>query len=127
MRRTVLIVDDHPSFRATARLILESDEYEVVGEAADGASALASARDLRPEVVLLDVNLPDGDGFDIAASLTEGGGPLVVLTSSREARHLGLLEESGACGFIPKPELSTAALSAVLPSPRDDSSGPARP
>ena len=99
-----------------ARQILESDEYEVVGEAADGASAVSSVRRLRPEVVLLDVNLPDSDGFEVAASLAqEDGAPLVVLTSSREARHLGLVEESGASGFIPKSELSGPALRAVLP------------
>ena len=116
MPRTVLIVDDHASFRAMARQLLESDEYEVIGEAVDGASALSSARRLWPDVVLLDVNLPDSDGFEVAAALAQDDrAPLVVLTSGREVRHLGLVEESAACGFIPKSELSGAALSAVLP------------
>ena len=113
---SVLIVDDHPSFRATARAVLQAEGYEIVGEAADGAAALEAARTLRPELVLLDVQLPDTDGFAIAAELTRGGhGPLVVLTSSRDAADFGpLIAESGARGFVPKAELSGLALSALL-------------
>ena len=70
---SVLIVDDHPSFRATARLLLESEGFEVVGEAADGAAGLRDARALEPDLVLLDVQLPDIDGFEVAAQLTGGG------------------------------------------------------
>ena len=66
----VLIVDDHPSFRASARVLLEAEGFDVVGEAADGAQALTEAGRLSPEVVLLDVQLPDIDGFDVAARLT---------------------------------------------------------
>jgi DNA-binding NarL/FixJ family response regulator len=113
---TVLIVDDHPSFRATARAILEADGFEVVGEAADGASALEAVRKLRPEVVLLDVQLPDIDGFAVAASLgSNGDAPTIVLTSSRDASDFGpLVAQCGARGFIPKAELSGTALHAVL-------------
>jgi DNA-binding NarL/FixJ family response regulator len=95
---TVLIVDDHPSCRASARAVLQAEGFEVVGEAADGASALKAVRALRPELVLLDVQLPDADGFMIASELTRGGdGPLVVLTSSRDAADFGpLIERSGA-------------------------------
>jgi DNA-binding NarL/FixJ family response regulator len=113
---TVLIVDDHPSFRGTARALLESEGFEVVGEAADGASAIEAATSLRPDVMLLDVYLPDTDGFEVAATLTRNGNaPAIVLTSSRDARDFGpLVEQSGARGFIPKAELSGMSLSALL-------------
>jgi len=113
---TVLIVDDHPSFRANARALLEAEGFDVVGEAEDGASALRAAAQLGPQLVLLDVQLPDIDGFEIARRLTDGGGgPAVVLVSSRDGSDFGpLVERSGARGFIPKAELSGAALSALL-------------
>ena len=71
MAMTVLIVDDHPSFRTSARRILEDAGYDVVGEAGDGQAGLDAARSLRPAVVLLDVQLPDLDGFDVAAELID--------------------------------------------------------
>jgi DNA-binding NarL/FixJ family response regulator len=115
---TVLIVDDHPSFRATARVLLESEGYDVVGEAADGASAVEAAESLRPDVLLLDIYLPDIDGFEVAAQLAtsrNGSPPAIVLTSSHDVRDFGaLVEKSGARGFIPKAELSGATLSALL-------------
>jgi two-component system response regulator EvgA len=115
---TLLIVDDHPSFRASARRLLEADGFEVVGEAADGAEALAAAAALRPDVVLLDVGLPDLDGFAVAARLAnEDNGPQVVLTSTRDPADFGpLVSRSGARGFLPKPELSGPALCALLAS-----------
>ena len=113
---TVLIVDDHPSFRATARAILEADGFDVVGEAEDGMSALEAIHALHPEVVLLDVQLPDMDGFAVATTVGANGyTPTIVLTSSRDAADFGpLVEECGARGFIPKAELSGTALHAVL-------------
>jgi DNA-binding NarL/FixJ family response regulator len=118
MPRTVLIVDDHPSFRATARMLLEAEGYDVVGEAPDGHSGLECAMRLSPQVVLLDVNLPDLDGFAVAARLTADdvvGPPEVVLISSRDGSDYGpLVLASGARGFIPKGELSGEALEAVL-------------
>jgi DNA-binding NarL/FixJ family response regulator len=113
---TVLIVDDHPSFRATARTLLEAEGFEVVGEAADGVSALRAAEELRPELVLLDVQLPDFDGFEVASRLTSReDAPSVVLTSSRDGADFGpLVAESGARGFVPKAELSGAALAALI-------------
>jgi DNA-binding NarL/FixJ family response regulator len=112
---TVLIVDDHPGFRSSARMLLEAEGYEVISEAADGHSAIAQAREHEPDVVLLDVQLPDIDGFAVAAELSSRAtGPCVVLTSSRDGCDYGsLAEESGACGFIPKSELSAAAMEAM--------------
>ena len=116
MARTVLIVDDHPSFRATARALLEVEGYEVVGEAGDGGEAVAAVERLRPEIVLLDVQLPDVDGFEVAARLRAlDRPPSVVLTSSRDGSDFGsLIERSGVRGFVPKGELSGAALAALL-------------
>jgi DNA-binding NarL/FixJ family response regulator len=112
----VLIVDDHPSCRATARALLEAEGFEVVGEAEDGSSALAAAKTLNPELVLLDVQLPDMTGFEVAAALTFNGScPDVILMSSRDAADFGpLVADSGARGFIAKAELSGAGLLELL-------------
>ncbi len=117
MAVTVLIVDDHPSFRATARLLLEVEGYDVVGEAQDGTEAIAAAGELHPDLVLLDVNLPDIDGFQVATRLTATGDerPAVILTSSRDSSDFGsLVAASGARGFIPKADLSGDSLAALL-------------
>ena len=116
MPPTVVIVDDHPSFRASARAILEAEGFEVVGEADDGAAGIAAARLLAPDVILLDVQLPDMDGFAVCEALhLNGGPPAVVLVSSRDAADYGgLIEQSGARGFIPKAELDGTALADLL-------------
>jgi DNA-binding NarL/FixJ family response regulator len=113
---TVLIVDDHPSFRASAHALLEAEGFEVVGEAEDGESAIEASDRLRPDVVLLDVQLPDIDGFEVAKHLTSNGaGPSVVLVSSRDGCDYGsLVAGSGARGFVPKNELTGAAITALL-------------
>jgi two-component system response regulator EvgA len=112
----VLIVDDHPSFRSAARLLLEFEGFEVVGEAEDGTSGITATAALAPDVVLLDINLPDIDGFDVASRIClDHDAPKVVLTSSRDPREFGpLVRRSGARGFIPKGELTGEALSALL-------------
>jgi DNA-binding NarL/FixJ family response regulator len=116
MPPTVVIADDHPSFRASARAILQSEGYEVVGEAEDGQSAIEATRALHPDVLLLDVQLPDMDGFAVCRQLQlNGGPPAVVLVSSRDACDYGcLIAQSGARGFIPKAELSGESLSELL-------------
>jgi DNA-binding NarL/FixJ family response regulator len=110
--KTVLVVDDHAGFRSRARMLLEADGYEVVGEAADGSTAVAETRRLGPDIVLLDVQLPDLDGFEVAAQITsQNGGPTVVLTSSRDWSDSNeLIERSGARGFVPKDKLSGEAI-----------------
>jgi DNA-binding NarL/FixJ family response regulator len=112
----VLIVDDNAGFRAWARVLLERAGYAVVGEAADGAGALRAARRARPELVLLDVQLPDTDGFALARRLTvERWSPAVVLTSTRDAADYGQrLERSRALGFLAKDEVSAEALGRLL-------------
>jgi len=113
---TALIVDDHPSFRRFARKLLESAGYLVVGDAEDGASALTAVRALRPDVVLLDVVLPDMTGFEVAKELAgQEERPLVVLTSSRTAADLGtLVHTEDARGVISKRDLTVAALAAFV-------------
>ena len=111
---TILIVDDHPSFRATVRTLLVADGFEVVGEAEDGRSALEAVKQLQPDLVLLDVQLPDMDGFTVLEHL-EGDNPQVVLVSSRDASdYNGLIRTSGARGFIAKAELTGAAVRFLL-------------
>jgi DNA-binding NarL/FixJ family response regulator len=116
---SVLIVDDHASFRRAARRLLTAEGYEVVGEAGDAASALAAASTLRPELVLLDIQLPDGDGFGVAAELAAGPAPpAVILISSRQAADYGdRLRNAAVLGFLAKNELSGPALRALLQLP----------
>jgi DNA-binding NarL/FixJ family response regulator len=113
---SVLIVDDHRSFRDLARAFLQAHGYEVVGEAVDGAGALCAAGRLRPDVVLLDVHLPDLDGFEVARRISAAGNtPAVVLVSSRDQRDFGRrVRDSGARGFISKTDLTGRALDATL-------------
>jgi DNA-binding NarL/FixJ family response regulator len=115
MVKRVLIVDDHEPFRAIARELLEAAGYVVSGEAADGAEALAAVAAQAPDAVLLDVQLPDSDGFSVATALVGGGGPVVVLVSTREAEDYGRrIAACGARGFIAKGQLSAAAFAALV-------------
>jgi DNA-binding NarL/FixJ family response regulator len=115
--RTVLICDDHPSFRASARAMLEAEGFEVVCEVSDGASVIEAVVDLKPDVVLLDVQLPDMSGFDVCAALEscDSDDTQVILVSSRDVTDYGgLVEISCARGFVPKGELSGDAIAALL-------------
>ena len=114
--RRVLIVDDHPSFRRCARSLLTSEGFEVVGEAEDGATALALASEVTPELVVLDIQLPDLDGFEVASRLLARTPDLaIVLVSSRDRSEYGpLVEASGARGFVSKADLSGEELERLL-------------
>jgi DNA-binding NarL/FixJ family response regulator len=116
MGRSVLIVDDHAGFRAGLRTLLEEEGFVVVGEAHDGSSAIDAVRELAPDAVVLDVQLPDFDGFEVARRLgSDSAAPTVVLVSTRDASDYGdLVELSGVAGFIPKGELSGSALAGLL-------------
>ena len=112
---TILIIDDDPRFLMQARELLEADGFVVVGQAVDGASGREAARSLRPDFVLLDIGLPDVEGFAVARDLAvDGPPPLVVLTSSRDARAYGRRLAGGDhLGFIPKERISGTAIQAL--------------
>jgi DNA-binding NarL/FixJ family response regulator len=114
--RRVLVVDDHPSFRRSASALLAAEGYEVVAEAEDGASAVALAGEVGPDLVLLDIQLPDMDGFAVAERLlADDPGLEIVLVSSRDRSSYGpLIEASGARGFLAKADLSGPALGRLL-------------
>ena len=113
---TVLIVDDHAAFRQSASALLEAEGFQVIGQAADGTDAVEQAERLRPEVVLLDIQLPGADGFSVAERLAAlPDAPRVVLISSREASAYGhRVRDAPARGFIAKRELSGEALAALV-------------
>ncbi len=113
---SVLIVDDHAIFRTDARAVLEEAGYRVIGEAETAADAITASRQLGPDVVLLDIQLPDGDGFTVADEISSyPSPPRVVLISSREAIDYGRrLTTVHATGFIHKPDLSRARLEELV-------------
>ena len=115
MECTVLIVDDDAQFRRVASELLADRDYRVVGEAGSAADGLALAEQLRPDAVLLDVNLPDGDGLSVAARLSANGGPRVLLTSTDAGATTDrLVRGSGAAGFVAKADLVDVALDRYL-------------
>jgi two-component system nitrate/nitrite response regulator NarL len=116
MRTTILVVDDHAGFRARARALLEAEGFEVVGEVADGSSALAEAERLRPDIALVDIQLPDLDGFAVATSLRLSGstGRIILISGRERDDYGGRVESSDADGFIAKVDLSAERLLAVL-------------
>jgi DNA-binding NarL/FixJ family response regulator len=116
MARTVLIVDDHAPFRAVARTLLQLEGFEVMGEAADTRSAMEVVGRLRPNVVVLDIQLPDLDGFEVARRLAQAEDPpVIVLVSSRDSSaYRRRLADSPTRGFTPKSDLSGAAVAALV-------------
>ena len=114
--RRVLVVDDHQGFREAARRLLDAPGYEVVGEAETGEEAVEAARWLRPDVVLLDVQLPGIDGFAVAELLAQAESPpVVVLVSNRpRSAYRRRLQGAPAAGFISKPELTLASVEALV-------------
>ena len=119
----MLIVDDHAAFRSIARQTLTMDGFLVVGEAADGSEAIRACGELLPDIVVLDIQLPDIDGFAVAAALAgRADPPTVVLVSSRSRADYGSrIEDCGALGYIPKATLSGDALRHLL---RPDGAAP---
>jgi DNA-binding NarL/FixJ family response regulator len=116
MNRTALVVDDHAGFRASARVLLEMEGFRVVGEASDGASAVEAAVRLQPMLVLLDVQLPDAQGYDVARRIADRGvTSRIVLVSSRDESDYGdHIQTSGAVGFLNKADISGDRLRALL-------------
>ena len=104
MAATVLIVDDHAAFRSLARAVLEADGFDVVGEASDGAAALAAARALAPEIVLLDVALPDMDGFAVCQEIRRFSDvPIIMLTVRDRESDIVRGLQLGADDYVAKP------------------------
>ena len=118
MRPTVLMIDDHDGFRARARVMLEAEGFEVVGEASNGLDGIDAAARLRPDLALVDIGLPDIDGIEVAASLRAAGtAHSVVLVSGREPADFGgRVEGSDADGFVAKADLSGERVRALLRS-----------
>ena len=112
----IVIVDDDPSFLATVRVVLEAEGFAVVGEALTGLDGVAIAAEVDPDLVLVDVNLPDIDGFEVANRLAGlADAPPVVLTSIRSALDFGsLIETSRARAFVTKADISGPALAGLL-------------
>ena len=115
-KRRVVVVDDHESFRSCASALLESEGFEVVGEAADGATAVSLVREVSPEFVLLDIQLPDLDGFEVTERLLAANPDLVVvLVSSRDRSAYGdRITECGARGFVTKSDLSGDSIEGLV-------------
>jgi DNA-binding NarL/FixJ family response regulator len=114
MAARAVIVDDHAAFRASARRLLEVAGYDVVGEAADGATALRLARELEPELVLLDIALPEMSGFDVAAELAGTHSKVILISSRNRSDFSRRIRRSGAVGFLSKDELSGEALAELV-------------
>ncbi|HTZ63837.1 MAG TPA: response regulator [Solirubrobacteraceae bacterium] len=115
MALSVLIVDDERDFRMMAGRLLTLRGFDVAGHADDGAAAVRLARSLEPQAVLLDVNLPDTTGFEVARRLAAlPVPPRVLLTSADREVTDELLDDCGASAFVPKDELPSSDLSELF-------------
>ncbi len=116
MHERIVVVDDHAGFRGWARDMLKAEGFDVAGEAADGASALKEIDRVAPDVVLLDIRLPDIDGFEVARRIESlPSSPAVVLTSSRDSdQYRERLRRSAVCGFVPKHLLSGTSIRGLI-------------
>jgi DNA-binding NarL/FixJ family response regulator len=112
--RTVLVVDDDTSFRALAARLLQGWGYDVIGEAGSAAEASVLVSQLRPDVALVDVALPDGSGFDLAVALAARRTPVVLISADSDPSFSRAAERAGARGFVPKDELSSDTLDQLL-------------
>ncbi len=110
----VVIVDDHDGFRAQLRELLASDAFDVIGDAGTGAAGAALVAELHPDVVLLDVMLPDGEGFGLVPALHRSGAAVVLISTRDRLDYGGRVESSGAEGFLDKAELTGQAIRALL-------------
>lgn len=116
MPLSILVVDDDASVRGLIARILRSWGHVVIGEAGSIAEALVCADALRPDVVLVDIGLPDGDGFSLARQLTAGTWPVrvVIFSSDADRANVAAAHRAGAVGFLPKDELSSPALQRLI-------------
>jgi CheY-like chemotaxis protein len=119
MRARILIVDDDPRFRALARKLLEAAGHTVVAEAVDGAHALAALRHERPDAALVDLQLPDTNGLELAGVLaaTDTNLRIILTSTDRTLVPPAALKESAASAFVPKDELAITDLTPLLRTP----------
>lgn len=115
----VVLVDDDERFRAMARRTLESDGVDVVAEVETGGGTLDAVLRWRPDLVLIDIGLPDIDGLEVARQIgAEAAGAAVILISTRDAEYGGRVAAGLAAGYLPKDELSLAAIVELIgPAP----------
>jgi DNA-binding NarL/FixJ family response regulator len=116
VRVSVVVVDDDARFRGLAARMLTAQKLHVIGQVATVQEAIAAVMELRPDAVLVDVGLPDGDGVSLARHLAAlPWGPRIVLTSSdRDATTHDAAVDAGAVGFVAKDDLPDAPLGRLL-------------
>lgn len=116
MHRSLLVVDDDPAFRDLAARVVRGWGHVVIGEAGSVADALARAAELRPHVALVDIGLPDGDGFSLTAQLVAMPWPVrvVLISVDDDQANVSAAHRAGAAGFLPKAELTGDVLRQLI-------------